>query len=428
MFYREEVKVMAEAVIKVQNLSKVYKLYDTPIDRLKESMSIRKKVYHKEHYALKDINFEINKGETVGIIGTNGSGKSTLLKIITGVLNQTNGNVEVKGKISALLELGAGFNMEYTGRENIYLNGTMMGYSKIQMDKKIDEIIDFADIGYFIDQPVKTYSSGMFVRLAFAVSINVDPDILIVDEALSVGDIRFQQKCYRKIEEFKKEKTVIMVSHDIGSINKFSDRVIWIEQGQLMDIGEPIEISKQYQAYLMESKIKHNKAESTKVAAISDFTGKLSRIDEELEVYGDQKAQIQAIGLLDEMNNAIEIVTADTLVKVVIQVRYYEEIINPIIGFTVNDRLGNIIFQTNSYVLDKNVDGSEEIGIYEFMFKMPHLNEGQYTISPAIASGIQEQHIQHNWVHDAYVFSFITKSNYSLQGTLYMTEMEFTKL
>lgn len=419
---------MPEAVIKIQNLSKVYKLYDAPIDRFKESMSIRKRIYHKEHFALRDINFEINKGETVGIIGTNGSGKSTLLKIITGVLNQTSGNVEVKGKISALLELGAGFNMEYTGRENIYLNGTMMGYSRGQMDEKIDEIIDFADIGYFIDQPVKTYSSGMFVRLAFAVSINVDPDILIVDEALSVGDIRFQQKCYRKIEEFKKEKTVIMVSHDIGSINKFSDRVIWIEQGQLMDVGEPTKISKQYQAYLMDSKIKHNKSDSIKIGSMSHFMDKLSKIDEDFEVYGDQKAHIQRIGLLDENNNAVEVVTADTLVKLVIQVRYYEEIINPIIGFTVNDRLGNIIFQTNSYVLDKDVDGSGEIGVYEFVFKMPYLNEGQYTISPAIASGIQEEHIQHNWVHDAYVFSFITKSIYSLQGTLYMTEVEFNTL
>ena len=186
---------MENTVIKVDQVSKIYKLYDNPSDRFKESLSIKKKVYHKEHYALRDISFEIRKGETVGIIGTNGSGKSTLLKIITGVLNQTTGNVDVNGKISALLELGAGFNPEYTGRENIYLNGTMMGYSREEITNKIDDIIEFADIGYFIDQPVKTYSSGMFVRLAFAVSINVDPEILIVDEALSVGDIRFQQKC-----------------------------------------------------------------------------------------------------------------------------------------------------------------------------------------------------------------------------------------
>ena len=316
---------MEDIVIRASNLTKIYKLYDNPVDRLKESLSLTKKKYHKEHYALKDISFEIKKGETVGIIGTNGSGKSTLLKIITGVLNRTAGELEVKGKISALLELGAGFNMEYTGRENIYLNGTMLGYSKEEMDKKLDDIIEFADIGYFIDQPVKTYSSGMFVRLAFAVSINVDPEILIIDEALSVGDIRFQQKCYRKIEEFKKNKTVIMVSHDIGSINKFSDRVIWIEQGKLMGIGKPMEISKQYQAYLMDSKISHNTS-AQKVSNINhELESILNKIDESFEVYGDKRAIIEAVGLVDENNIPLEIVTEDTAVRFLMKVRNGEE-------------------------------------------------------------------------------------------------------
>ena len=416
---------MEDIVIRASNLTKIYKLYDNPVDRLKESLSLTKKKYHKEHYALKDISFEIKKGETVGIIGTNGSGKSTLLKIITGVLNRTAGELEVKGKISALLELGAGFNMEYTGRENIYLNGTMLGYSKEEMDKKLDDIIEFADIGYFIDQPVKTYSSGMFVRLAFAVSINVDPEILIIDEALSVGDIRFQQKCYRKIEEFKKNKTVIMVSHDIGSINKFSDRVIWIEQGKLMGIGKPMEISKQYQAYLMDSKISHNTS-AQKVSNINhELESILNKIDESFEVYGDKRAIIEAVGLVDENNIPLEIVTEDTAVRFLMKVRYGEDLVNPIVGFTVNDRLGNIIFQSNSYVLDASIDSSQEVALYEFKFKMPPLNQGTYTISPAVASGVQEQHMQHNWVHDAYIFNFITKSNYALQGTLYMTNIEF---
>ncbi|MBE6023231.1 MAG: ABC transporter ATP-binding protein [Cellulosilyticum sp.] len=416
---------MEEIVIQATSLNKVYKLYDNPMDRLKESLSLAKKKYHKEHYALKDITFDIKKGETVGIIGTNGSGKSTLLKIVTGVLNKTSGELEVKGKISALLELGAGFNMEYTGRENIYLNGTMLGYTKEEMDAKLNDIIEFADIGYFIDQPVKTYSSGMFVRLAFAVAINVDPEILIIDEALSVGDIRFQQKCYRKIEEFKKNKTVIMVSHDMGSINKFSDRVIWIEQGKLMGIGEPIEISKRYQAYLMESKISHNtkREEKNNIASVMDQV--LNEIDESFEVYGDKKAQIQAVGLLDDNNNSIEIITENMPVRFIMKVKYYEDLVNPIVGFTVNDRLGNIIFQSNSYVLDKTIECSQDIVVYEFKFKMPPLNQGIYTISPAVASGVQEQHMQHNWVHDAYIFNFVTKSNYALQGTLYMTDIEF---
>ena len=189
---------MKNIAVEIKNVRKVYKLFDKPTDRLRESLSFTHKNYHRDHFALEDISLTVHEGECVGIIGTNGSGKSTLLKIVTGVLNPTEGSVTVNGKISALLELGAGFNMEYTGIENIYLNGTMMGFSEADMDKKIDDIIDFAEIGDFIQQPVKTYSSGMFARLAFAVAINVEPDILIVDEALSVGDIFFQAKCYRK--------------------------------------------------------------------------------------------------------------------------------------------------------------------------------------------------------------------------------------
>ena len=205
--------------IKVTNLSKVYKLYDKPADRLKESLHPLKKKYHKEFYALNDVSFEIKKGETVGIIGKNGAGKSTLLKIITGVLTPSGGHVHVNGRIASLLELGAGFNPEYTGVENIYLQGTLMGYTKEEMESKIQAILDFADIGDFVYQPVKSYSSGMFARLAFAVAINVEPDILIVDEALSVGDMRFQQKCYRKFREFQElKKTILFVTHDTGTI------------------------------------------------------------------------------------------------------------------------------------------------------------------------------------------------------------------
>ena len=195
---------MSEIAIQVEHLNKMYKLYDKPMDRLKESLGLSKQKKYKEHYALRDVSLSVKRGETVGIIGTNGSGKSTILKIITGVLNPTDGKVEVNGRISALLELGAGFNMEYSGLENVYLNGTMIGFSKEEIDEKLEDILNFADIGEFIHQPVKTYSSGMFVRLAFAVAINIEPEILIVDEALSVGDVFFQAKCYRKFEEFKK--------------------------------------------------------------------------------------------------------------------------------------------------------------------------------------------------------------------------------
>lgn len=217
--------------IQVSRLEKAYKLYDKPSDRLKEALGLSRKKKYKEHYALKGVDLTIYQGETVGIIGTNGSGKSTILKIITGVVNPTRGSVRVNGRISALLELGAGFNMEYNGIENIYLNGTMMGFSSKEIDAKMDDILSFADIGDYVYQPVKTYSSGMFVRLAFAVAINIEPEILIVDEALSVGDVFFQAKCYHKFEEFKKMgKTIVFVSHDLSIISKYCDRVFLLNR------------------------------------------------------------------------------------------------------------------------------------------------------------------------------------------------------
>ena len=225
---------MEHAII-VKDVTKIYKMYDKPIDRLKESLHPRHKEYHKKFYALNHISFEVKKGETVGIIGTNGSGKSTILKIITGVLSPSEGSVEVEGSISALLELGAGFNSDYTGIENIYMNGTMMGFSRKEMEAKLQDILDFADIGDFVYQPVKTYSSGMFVRLAFALAINVEPEILIVDEALSVGDVFFQSKCYRRMEEIRqKGTTILMVTHDMGSIIKYCDRVVLLNRGNFV--------------------------------------------------------------------------------------------------------------------------------------------------------------------------------------------------
>ena len=229
-----------ELAIHVDRVSKVYKLYRRNRDRLIESLGLTKKKLSTPHYALKDVSLDIYKGETVGIIGTNGSGKSTILKIITGVLHETSGTVQVNGRISALLELGAGFNMEYNGIENIYLNGTMIGFSEKEIDEKLQDILDFADIGDFVYQPVKTYSSGMFVRLAFALNINVEPEILIVDEALSVGDVFFQAKCYRKMEEIKQRgTTILMVTHDMGSIIKYCDKVVLLNKGEFIAEGEP---------------------------------------------------------------------------------------------------------------------------------------------------------------------------------------------
>ncbi|MDU4853879.1 MAG: ABC transporter ATP-binding protein [Clostridioides difficile] len=247
---------MSDIAIKVENLSKVYKLYDKPIDRMKESLSLTKQKYSREHYALKDVTFSVNKGEILGIIGVNGSGKSTLLKIITGVLSASSGNVMVNGMVSALLELGAGFNQEYTGMENIYLNGTMLGISREEIELRIPEILQFADIGEFIYQPVKTYSSGMFARLAFSVAISSNPNILIVDEVLAVGDTKFQVKCLEKIKQLQNEGTTILyVSHDIYSMRNFCNRVMWLNKGQFKMIGQAEDIIQKYKASLMDNTI-----------------------------------------------------------------------------------------------------------------------------------------------------------------------------
>lgn len=238
-------------IVEVSNLTKAYKLYSKKSDRLREALDFSGKQYHTPFYALNDVSFAIEKGETIGILGTNGSGKSTLLKILSGVVAPTSGSVMVNGKISALLELGAGFNPEYTGLENIALHGTMMGYSSEEMEKKAEEIIRFADIGEYITQPVKTYSSGMFARLAFAAAINVEPEVLIVDEVLSVGDMRFQIKCMNQMKKMMENGTTILyVSHDISSVRRFCKRSLWLNKGQLMAAGETNEVADQYEDYL----------------------------------------------------------------------------------------------------------------------------------------------------------------------------------
>ena len=273
---------MDKGTIEVRDLSKVYHLYNKPSDRIRETFSIRKKKYSKEHYALKNINLKINKGESIGIVGTNGSGKSTLLKLVTGVVTPTTGTIKTDGKIAALLELGAGFNPEYTGIENIYLNGTMMGYTEEEMKKRVPDIIEFADIGEFINQPVKSYSSGMFARLAFAVSINVEPDILIVDEALSVGDTRFQVKCIDKMRELQESGTTILfVTHAIEQIKRFCTRAIWIKNGELIEDGEASQVDDLYDNFMKygEKKIeKVNNEDEFRLPENSDYLAVIQKV------------------------------------------------------------------------------------------------------------------------------------------------------
>ncbi|MBR1623100.1 MAG: ABC transporter ATP-binding protein, partial [Pseudobutyrivibrio sp.] len=264
---------MNDSVIKVEHVDKVYKLYDSNRARVADTLGLTRKKNYKEYFALKDMSFEVKKGECVGLIGTNGSGKSTILKIITGVLSPTKGEVEVNGRISALLELGAGFNQAYTGMENLSLNGPMLGYTNEEIDAKLDDILNFADIGDFVFQPVKTYSSGMFVRLAFAVAINIDPEILIVDEALSVGDVFFQAKCYKKFEEFKAAgKTILFVSHDLGAISKYCDKAVLINKGDKVGEGTPKEMIDIYKKIL----VGQEPALNSKADIALDLTGQAS--------------------------------------------------------------------------------------------------------------------------------------------------------
>lgn len=381
---------MSEAVINVNNVSKVYKLYDKPIDRLKEGLSITHKNYHREHIALNNVNLEVRKGECVGIIGTNGSGKSTLLKIITGVVNPTSGEVDVKGKISALLELGAGFNMEYTGIENIYLNGTMMGFSNEEIENKLNDIIEFAEIGEFINQPVKNYSSGMFARLAFAISINVDPDILIVDEALSVGDIFFQAKCFRKFNEFKeKGKTILFVSHDMGSVLKYCDRCLLIHHGNQIALGKTKDVVDIYKKVLAnqydenEDKVINHKADDT--SSVSNTLWKDSMINNPNCVeYGEKEAEIIDYAIVDDEGNISSSINKNTEFSIRWKVRFHKKIKNPIFAFTIKDKKGTEITGSNTMLEDKTIAETEEGQevTVSFKQKMP-LQGGQYLLSIA---------------------------------------------
>lgn len=368
---------MSEAyAIQVIDVDKMYKLYDKPTDRLKESLGFSKKKRYREHYALKNVSFDVKKGETVGIIGTNGSGKSTILKIITGVLNPTGGQVIVDGRISALLELGAGFNGEYTGVENVYLNGTMIGFSKEEIDAKLQDILDFADIGDFVNQPVKTYSSGMFVRLAFAVAINIDPEILIVDEALSVGDVFFQSKCYHKFEEFKRMgKTILFVSHDLGSIGKYCDRVVLLNKGIKLNEGTPKEMIDIYKKLLV-NQYDVNTGETigdtqqSKNLEDSNVSGEKQSPDSPNDMqsaegnanlwkshfplnpstieYGSKEAEIVDYAIIDNegnLNNAIE---KGSEFKIRFCINFREKVTEPIFAYTIKDLKGTEISGTNT--------------------------------------------------------------------------------
>lgn len=343
-----------EIAISVDHISKVYKLYDKPMDRMVEALGLTKKKKYREHFALSDVSFQVKKGECVGIIGTNGSGKSTILKIITGVLNPTGGNLTVNGRIQALLELGAGFNQEYTGIENIYLNGTMNGFSEQEIKNRMQDILDFADIGDYVNQPVKTYSSGMFVRLAFSVAINIDPEILIVDEALSVGDVFFQAKCYHKFEEFKKMgKTIIFVSHDLSSVSKYCDRVVLLNQGIKLGEGSPKEMIDDYKRVLVgQYELPESKSESSLLndeqiqVAVQKKVAKDS--SSKLLEYGTKEAVIEEFYMTDDQGTQSNAIIKGSEFTIHMKVRFMADLPAPIFAFSIKTAKGTEITGTNT--------------------------------------------------------------------------------
>lgn len=374
---------MDEIAIKVEKLCKMYKLYDKPADRFKEALGFTKNKLYHEYYALNNINFEVKKGETIGIIGTNGSGKSTILKIITGVLNPTSGSVDIKGRVSALLELGAGFNSEYSGIENVYLNGTMMGFKKEEIDAKLDTILAFADIGEFINQPVKTYSSGMFVRLAFAVAINIEPEILIVDEALSVGDVFFQAKCYKKFEEFKEQgKTILFVSHDLSSINKYCDRVILLDRGKSLGEGEPKEMIDIYKKVLVNQLNNQEDISSNTLIDEQKEWKKSLNINPNTIEYGNKMAEIIDFCILNNKGMITNNVSKGKEASIKFKVKFNELIADPIFAFTIKDLKGTDITGTNTMLEHVDVGRISKGDVKEVIFKQEiNLQGGEYLLS-----------------------------------------------
>ncbi len=421
-----ENKEQEQIAIAVQNVCKIYKLYDKPMDRLKEALGLTRNVKHREHFALNNVNFQVKQGECVGIIGTNGSGKSTILKIITGVLNPTSGAVTVNGRISALLELGAGFNQEYSGMENIYLNGTMNGFSNAEIDAKLQDILDFADIGDYVHQPVKTYSSGMFVRLAFSVAINIEPEILIVDEALSVGDVFFQAKCYHKFEEFKKMgKTIMIVSHDLSSIAKYCDRVILLNQGVKLGEGSPKEMIDDFKRVLVgQYELPEQKSEQSLLndaevqeavhtkAAVQKRAREGNAENTKTLEYGTREAEIEEIYIVDDRGVRTNAILKGMEFGIYMKVRFHQDLPAPIFAFSIKTAKGTEITGTNTMFekafLESVSAGSEKL--VSFTQNMS-LQGGEYLISFGVTGYNGNEFQVYHRLYDALDITVISDKN-----------------
>jgi len=426
-----------EIAIKVDNLSKCYQIYDRPNDRLRQFVLPRlqrllgrkPKQYFRGFWAVKDVSFEIKKGETVGIIGRNGSGKSTLLQLICGTLNPTSGTVQTNGRIAALLELGSGFNPEFTGRENIYMNASVLGLSNKEIDARFDDIVAFADVGDFIEQPVKTYSSGMVVRVAFAVIAHVDADILVIDEALAVGDAVFQQKCMRFIRNFQGNGTLLFVSHDTASVQNLCKSGIWLKNGKVERVGTAKSVSEAYLQYtLQEIYGEEAKLTSMEPAAIGDEScaektasemdtspaidyGAVASVRDNMDTAKGWKtgnAEIVSVALTLLSPGQEGVFEGGERVRMTVRAKAHEPLQNPILGFLVRDRLGQDLFGENTLPFTNLASTPIEAdmtfeGVFEF--RLPMLPNGQYAVMASVADGDLYDHVQHHWMHDALIIN-----------------------
>ena len=433
-----------EIAIKVEHLSKMFQMYSHPQDRLKQFVVPRfqrligkpPKTYFREFWAMHDVSFEVKKGETVGIIGRNGSGKSTLLQLICGTLTPTWGSVQTHGRVAALLELGSGFNPEFTGRENVYLNGSVLGLSTKEIEARFDDIAAFADIGEFIEQPVKTYSSGMMVRLAFAVIAHVDADILVVDEALSVGDAVFVQRCMRFIRGFQENGTLLFVSHDVGTVVNLCRSAIWLHQGQVRETGETKTVAEAYLQYTQQEiygeKIQLstiNKAGRTPLEkrtagreSLIDYSVKAEVVNnlEEASGWKTDGAEIIEVRLEHVGEGVPAVFQGGESVRMIIRARAHQELDQPIIGFLVRDRLGQDLFGENTLqytdLSPVRVEAGAEFSA-EFVFFLPMLPNGNYAVMASVANGSLNTHIQHHWLHDALIINVVSsKVRWGLVG------------
>ncbi|WP_306150203.1 MULTISPECIES: ABC transporter ATP-binding protein [unclassified Roseibium] len=430
-------------VIEVSGLTKKFRLYTRQIHRLAELVSFGKRKYHTRFTALESVSFNVSKGEAVGIIGRNGSGKSTLLQLICGTLTPTEGNVNIHGRVAALLELGAGFNPDFTGRENVYLNAALYGLSKAEIDDRFDDIVAFADIGQFIEQPVKTYSSGMFVRLAFAVIAHVDADVLVIDEALAVGDVAFGQKCMRYLRKFRENGTILFVSHDTAAVIGLCDRAIWLDGGELKAEGSAKAVCELYFGEMFQDDVKPSDAEDAEEAGEeeADVSGGDDRVivppedwidgrrewvngsnlRNDLEVFAFQEnnggdfgaggARITDVRFTDPDGKSYRWIVGGEETILSVDIKAEKDLNQPIVGFYIKDRLGQALFGDNTFLTTYQEDGSSSVRFEagttftaKFRFPMPALPKGSYVIAVAVADGTQEEHVQHHWMHDALIF------------------------